>query len=439
MTRKTSSRPRPRDAAARPAPPGRSGQASLPEAAPSAETELIPSLGFLVVEDHEFQRSMLVRMLQDLRAASVHAAADGRVALDLLRDRSNRIDVVISDLDMPGMDGMQFIRHLGSAGRAVSLSVASALDRGLLASVETMVSAYGIRLLGSIEKPVTPGKLEELIRLHRDAPRRPRADAPARLAVTADEAVAGISNDEFEPYFQPKVEIETGRVVGAEALARWRHPQLGVLAPDTFIAALEKAGRIDMLMRCMLRKAAVMCRTLRERGHTGLMCVNVSLKSLHDVTLADQIVDIVRSHGVEPSSLLLEITESAATDDIAATLENLTRLRMKGFGLAIDDYGTGYSSLEQLTRIPFTELKIDQAFVTHAGRRESARVILASSLDMARRLKICAVAEGVETRENWDMLLELKCDVAQGYYIARPMPAHVYLRWVDDWRKMRAG
>jgi EAL domain-containing protein (putative c-di-GMP-specific phosphodiesterase class I) len=136
--------------------------------------------------------------------------------------------------------------------------------------------------------------------------------------------------------------------------------------------------------------------------------------------------------------MLLEITESAATSDIGKSLENLTRLRMKGFGLGIDDYGIGYSSLEQLTRIPFTELKIDQAFVTHAGRRESAKVILASSVEMARKLRIKAVAEGVETRENWDMLCELDCDAAQGFYIARPMAADKYVRWLGEWRQIPA-
>ena len=135
--------------------------------------------------------------------------------------------------------------------------------------------------------------------------------------------------------------------------------------------------------------------------------------------------------------MVLEITESAAATDIGKSLENLARLRMKGFGLGIDDYGTGYSSLEQLTRIPFTELKIDQAFVTHAGRRESAKVILASSLEMARKLGITAIAEGVETRENWDMLCELKCDVAQGYYLAKPMPADAFMTWVAQWPLMQ--
>ena len=411
---------------------------AVPRGEPADDPRVVPKLGFLVVEDHEFQRSVLVRMLEGMRARAVHSAADGRAGLDLLKKLGPQVDVIISDLDMPGMDGLEFIRHIAAAGRGVSLIVASALQRELLASVETMAVAHGIQFLGSIEQPVTPGKLEELIRLHRPAPQRARGRRAQRLAFTPDELAVGIKNDEFEPYFQPKVDIESGRVVGAEALARWRHPQLGVLTPAAFIATLESSDRIDMLMRCMLRKAAAVCRTLQERGHGGTMCVNVSLKSLHDVTLADQILDIVRSHGLAPQNVVLEITESATTDDIAATLENLTRLRMRGFGLAIDDYGTGYSSLEQLTRIPFTELKIDQAFVTHAGRRESAKVILASSLDMARKLKICAVAEGVETRENWDMLLELGCDVAQGYYIARPMPADVYLRWIEDWQQMRS-
>ena len=168
------------------------------------------------------------------------------------------------------------------------------------------------------------------------------------------------------------------------------------------------------------------------------MAVNLSIKSLSDVRVADQITEIVRQQEIDTRYIVLEITESAATTDLGQVLENLARLRMKGFELAIDDYGTGYSSLEQLTRIPFTELKIDQSFVTHAGRQESAKVILASSLDMARRLHLRAVAEGVETRANWDLLVQLGCDVAQGYYISKPMSAAAYLDWLGAWPKMQS-
>jgi EAL domain-containing protein (putative c-di-GMP-specific phosphodiesterase class I) len=131
--------------------------------------------------------------------------------------------------------------------------------------------------------------------------------------------------------------------------------------------------------------------------------------------------------------MMLEITESAAMTNVGRVLENLTRLRMKGFGLSIDDYGTGYSSMQQLTRVPFTELKIDQSFVKHAAHQESSRMILESSLGMARNLAVTTVAEGVETLEDWNLLRDCGCDLAQGFFIARPMPAHEFPGWVRDW------
>ena len=130
--------------------------------------------------------------------------------------------------------------------------------------------------------------------------------------------------------------------------------------------------------------------------------------------------------------MCLEITESAATSNLGAALENLTRLRMAGFGLSIDDFGTGYSSMEQLAHIPFTELKVDRAFVSNAVRHEAARVVLASSLQIARQLKLTSVAEGVETQDEWDLLQQLGCDVAQGYYIARPMQSDTYVEWLRE-------
>jgi EAL domain-containing protein (putative c-di-GMP-specific phosphodiesterase class I) len=256
---------------------------------------------------------------------------------------------------------------------------------------------------------------------------------------TLDEIVDGLRAGEFEPFFQPKVRIATGEVIGAEALARWRHPRRGVIPPHAFVKALEQAGNIDALTRAMLGKAARFCRDVIETGRPFMVAVNLSIRSLSDLKVADDITEIVRRQHLDPQHVVLEITESAATTDARRVLENLARLRMKGFELSIDDYGTGYSSLEQLTRIPFTELKIDQSFVTHAGRRDSARVILASSLDMARKLKLRAVAEGVETSANWNLLVDLGCDIAQGYFISRPMSADDFLEWLGAWPKMKNG
>jgi EAL domain-containing protein (putative c-di-GMP-specific phosphodiesterase class I) len=190
---------------------------------------------------------------------------------------------------------------------------------------------------------------------------------------------------------------------------------------------------VELLTRHMLRKAAEMCRTARAAGHQNTIAVNVCLESLADVTFAQQVLSIVQDEGIDPHCIVLEVTESAATVNLGTVPENLAFLRIKGIGLTLDDYGTGNSSLEQLTWIPLAELKIDQSLVTHAARRESNRAILASSIDLAKRLNLRAVAEGVETREDWDLLRELKCDVAQGYYIARPMPADAYLEWLGRW------
>lgn len=393
----------------------------------------ISELKFLVVEDHEFQRGMVLRMLTALGAGSLSMAPDGRAALQILRASGTPVDIIISDLDMPGMDGMEFMRHLGEAGIPVSIILASALDSSLLGSVETMTLAYGLRLLGVIEKPITPAKLDRLIRRHEPVADKPVPAPPATSDFPHEEIVAGLDLGQFEPFFQPKVDLTTGDVKGAEALVRWRHPRLGIVGPEAFMDQLEVAGHMDALTWIMLRKSAAFCREWRRSsGLDVTISVNLSIKSLGDVQLADHVTAIVQQEGLEPRFMVLEVTESATTTETGKMLENLSRLRMKGFGLSIDDYGTGYSSMQQLTRIAFTELKLDQSFVANAARQQSARVILEASLDMAKRLKIVSVAEGVETADDWNLLRSLGYQLAQGFYIARPMEAACFLDWSRD-------
>jgi EAL domain-containing protein (putative c-di-GMP-specific phosphodiesterase class I) len=390
----------------------------------------IAELRFLVVEDHEFQRGVVLRILADLGATKVSAAEDGHAALKIFMAPDALVDIIISDLDMPGMDGMELMRHLGEAGAPVSIILASGTDSSLLASVETMTMAYGVTILGTIEKPVTPAKLATLIKLHKPVQSNLNRSGAAGPSFTLEEIVAGLKNDEFEPFFQPKVELATGRVKGAEALARWRHPHKGIIPPSAFIKLLEDNGLIDALTWVMLRKAAAFCSAWRAAsGLEVTVSVNLSIKSLADVQLAERVTELVRGENLDPRHMVIELTESAATTDVGEALENLSRLRMKGFGLSIDDYGTGYSSMQQLTRIAFTELKIDQSFVANATRQQSARIILESSLDMVKKLNITSVAEGVETQQDWDLLRQLGCQLAQGYFIAKPMEAGTLLKW----------
>lgn len=391
----------------------------------------IEKLTFLVAEDHEFQRKALVLMLRGLGAQAILEAADGRSALEMFKDLRQPIDIIISDLDMPEMDGMQFIRHIGEAGVPVSLMLFSALDRTLITSVETMTRAYGINLLGAIEKPATPAKLRTLIERH--GTMAAVAKKPPMEQMALEEIAAGLAAGQFEPFLQPKVVLATSEVIGAEALVRWRHPERGLIPPAAFIPVLEASGMIDDLTWVMLEKSAAIIAQWRKAGLLYDISINLSLASLAEPSLGDRITDAVRRHGVEASSLILEVTETAAMSDVGHCLENLARLRMKGFGLSIDDYGTGYSSLQQLARVPYTELKIDQSFVTGASGQPRLMVMLESSMELAKKLGLTVVAEGVETRRDWNLLRDMGCHKAQGYFIAKPMPAGEFADWVDDW------
>jgi EAL domain-containing protein (putative c-di-GMP-specific phosphodiesterase class I)/CheY-like chemotaxis protein len=380
-------------------------------------------LHFLVVEDDDFQRETLVDMLLSLGAKSVQQAGDGKQALEILQAQSSpAIDIVLSDLEMPEMDGMEYFRHMGNFFADISLIIMSALDSALITSVEKMARAYGIRLLGAIEKPITRSRLQMLIAQHEAA--GPKGEAISTLApasFTLEEIMDGLRKNQFEPFFQPKVDVVSGQVTGVEALARWIHPEHGVIGPYTFIEVLERNGKIDDLTFVMLKKAASACRQLHEHGQMLSVAVNISLTSLTDTTLASRITQVIRDAAVDPRYIILEVTETTAMTDVAHALENLARLRMRGFGLSIDDYGTGYSSMQQISRIAFSELKIDQSFVKGFAENEPLRIMVHSSIDLAHKLRIKCIAEGVETEKEWNALKEIECDLAQGYFIAKPM------------------
>lgn len=381
----------------------------------------INEINFLIVEDDEFQRQTLAGMLQSLGARSVQMVGNGKQALTILQAESIRqTDIMLCDLEMPEMDGMECLRHMGCAYPDIALIIISAMDTALIASVEKMAHAYGARLLGALEKPVSLARLEALVRLYEPVQKATHRHS-GKLNFTLEEIIEGIRENQFEPFFQPKFHVATKCITGVEALARWVHPKHGVISPYAFIGQLEKSGKINELTFVMLEKAAEACRVLHDHGHMLTMSVNISLISLTDISLAERITQMMRQAGVDPHYMILEVTETAAMTEVAHALENLARLRMRGFGLSIDDYGTGYSSMQQITRIAFSELKIDQSFVKGFADNNRLRIIVESNIELAHKLHIECVAEGVETAEDWNALKSLGCDTAQGYFVAKPM------------------
>lgn len=381
----------------------------------------------LIVEDNRFQRTVLRYLARSTGAKEVVEAEDGVEALKLLRNRAGPVDLILCDLDMPNMDGMELIRHLGEGGTTTALAITSAVDASILSAVETMCRAYGIVPLGVLAKPVT---LERLIQIVQKvtAPRRvPSHGDTFGPELSLEEILAGIRHEQFVAFYQPKIQLTNGRIVGAEALARWRHPELGLISPHAFIGQLERSGKIDMLTFRILKQAVSACRRWRDNGWDLSVSVNMSLASLSDTALADRIRMTVTSEDLDSRHVILEITETTALTNVAPALENLARLRMQGFGLSIDDFGTGFAGMQQLGRIAFTELKIDRGFVSDMLEKHEARAIVESSIDISRRLGIDCVAEGVETRCQWTALKDAGCGIAQGYFIAGPVEEDAFV------------
>jgi len=385
----------------------------------------IAELRFLVVEDHGFQRWALANTLSALGARSVMSASGGDSALEIIDALDEPLDVIITDLDMPGMDGMEFIRHVGQRKLAACVILVSALEPTLVATVEVMAKAYGVYLLAAIEKPVTARKIEKAL-LDFRAPSAP--SAPREIHdFGAGEAAAAMANGELEPFFQPQIALRDGAVVGAEALARWRHPTMGLLAALSFMESFRTLELARTLTLLMCRRAAQACRAWRVAGRPGTVSVNISPGTLDTVAIAERLLETVYSEGIAPADMTFEVTESAASTP--ESLESLSRLRMHGFGLSIDDYGIGYSSMEGLARVAFTELKVDHSFVKEALLHAASRHMLESSLEIARKMNITSVAKAVERQDELELLRELGCDRAQGSLIGPPMELAPYLSW----------
>ncbi|HEX7082152.1 MAG TPA: EAL domain-containing protein [Gammaproteobacteria bacterium] len=243
-----------------------------------------------------------------------------------------------------------------------------------------------------------------------------------------------VKANELELHFQPQIDCVTRRARSVEALVRWRHPELGLLTPDSFVDAIEQAGGISHLTRWVLREAVRCLREWRKHGADLSLAVNISVDDLSDDYLPYYLLDLVRQSGLPPSDVTLELTESAIMHNVSQSRAVVACIRELGFRIAVDDFGIGQSALAQLKRLPVDELKIDKSFVLNLGdSRDEA--IVRSTIELAHRLRMGVVAEGVETAEALERLRELGCESAQGYHIARPLPASDVLLWLEDWRR----
>lgn len=392
-----------------------------------------------LVDDESFALRLLTHQLSRLGFSNVTAFDDPAAALAALESDAHAADMVLLDLQMPGIDGIEFIRHLSRLQFHGALVLVSGENERILQTARRLAEAHRLHVRGALHKPVTPAALKAILGEPTDARPVTPAFTPAiePLPYTAERIAAGIDAGEFVNVYQPKVRLSDGEIVGVETLVRWQHPDDGLVSPLRFIGLAEEHGLIDRLTRTILANALQQGRLWRLDGRELHIAVNISMDSLSALDFPDFVADAAKAAGLPAHLLVLEVTESRLMRDPLAVLDVLTRIRLKHIGLSIDDFGTGHSSLAQLRDIPFDELKIDQRFVHQAHADNASRTILEASLGIARQLGMRTVAEGVELSLDWALLRELGCDVAQGYFVARPMLPDAFGRWAAEWEARR--
>ncbi|HSC69521.1 MAG TPA: EAL domain-containing response regulator [Cellvibrio sp.] len=382
---------------------------------------VISELSILVTDDSLTQRQYAKELCADLGISDLHGAANGVDALQVLE--THAVDIVLIDLEMPIMDGVELIRSMAQKKYVSSVIILSAKDPILIASVGTMAEADGLHVLGTFQKPLLPDALEcSLLRYLQDA--KAKANEPKHAIeneVTAVELGQALANSELTLAFQPKLTVQGLLLKGVEALARWRHPQKGMISPGVFIPLAERHGMIDTLTRHLLQVAFQHKKNWQNYGLRFNLAFNLSPLSLADSDMVDCLCKLAEEYGIAPAEITFEITENALLGELASAIRTLARLRLKGFHIAIDDYGTGFANAQQLSRVPATELKIDRSLVHRSAARPQQRTILASTVDLAKNLNLTTVAEGVETAEDFKIIRDLGVDLVQGYYFSKPL------------------
>ncbi len=382
-----------------------------------------------MVEDHPLQRRMLVRLIESMGVANVLEAENGIQALAYVRDASLAIDLVFTDLDMPVMDGLALMRLISEQVPNAGVVVLSSVEHELLTAVQWLAREQDINLVSIISKPASRQAIENA--LHHPTRRATMITTPfPQLSI--EEIAAGLEGNQFEAFVQPKVRFTDGSLVGAEALARWHHPQRGWITPSAFIERIEASPLIEPFSLAILESVAWAMHWLDATGLPGRIALNASATWLDQSTMAERLLQALQRLGLPTTRLTVEVTESVANTNLSAALENLARLRMAGVALSVDDFGTGFSSLQRLVSSPFSELKLDRSFVSGIERDSPRWHVVEATIALAKKLGLKTVAEGVETDAEWDLLKDIGCDICQGYFSAKPMCSADFFAWAQQ-------
>lgn len=386
-------------------------------------------LRVIVLEDHKFQRSVAVKMLQAIGCNDIFEASDGAEALEILR-AAGPVDVALCDLQMDGMDGLEFLQKAGAAKLVSSIIISSSLSEELRRAVYQIVSLVGLKLLGDLGKPLHLDPLQLLLKKYLNSANEV---APIEKIVELEsesEVIHAITAGQLHAYYQPKFNLETFQVCGVEVLCRWLHPERGVISPALFMPILEQCGLMNDLLSIQMRQALSLQRLALSQGFDLNFAFNLQASQLASAELTKNIKSILSENCASGSNLTFELTETGLLDAPATCLESLVRLRMMGCRLSIDDFGAGFSSMQRLCQVPFNEIKLDREFVHNLEKEPRCRAVISSTVALGKALGMSVVVEGIETDVQRKSLIELGCSYGQGYWYARPMDGSDFMAWL---------
>jgi len=345
-------------------------------------------------------------------------------------------NIIFMDLQMPRLDGVELLRKLAKKNCKAAIILMSGMDKSVMETALELGKSLGLNMAGTLTKPMNLGYLEKLLVQNFDLDEKCETHT---VDVTDLDLRRAIDRKEFVVYYQPQVCLQTQKICGAEALVRWQHPEHGLLLPENFISVVERhSDLVGPLTYAVLESATMLYRVLRKNEVEINLSVNLSAKLLNNLDLPDQIEKVLKFHQFDPRRLILEVTESGAMEDPSLTMDILTRLRLKNIRLSLDDFGTGFSSLVQLYRMPFNEIKVDKSFVMAANLDQEAAEISRVTIDLGHSLGLEVVAEGVENEETYTWLKSLGCEMCQGYFISEPLDPASFLSWIQEHNSPRA-
>lgn len=387
--------------------------------------------GVLIVDDNSRSRKELKSWLFP-KTRRVHEADSAQAALEFLAKANLWPELIVLDIEMPGMDGVEFLQTIEGYPHRPALLIISGADDVLIASVATMIEAMGFKLIGSFSKPCPKTLLDNALRAYL-ANKTVQTSLVEIVTPTVDHKALyeAVYSSTIRPYYQPKITIENGRCVGVEALARWWDARGRPISPVEFIPLAEQFGLIDQLTADFVDQVSIDLKFLRDAGHPMPVSINISPLTLRSREFTNQLISLVENKTLDPDMISFEVTEGKLIENLCETLANTNRLRLKGFRFSIDDFGRGFSSMEKLSQFPFTELKIDRLFIESSMQNEKSYRLLEAFIEMGKKLGMTTVAEGVYNQEVLDLLNILGCNQAQGNFIAMPMSTQMLTGWLD--------